>query len=387
VHVRGIAGVAVLLLFVAAAGCGHVPGGGSRQQGHGTVLQGAAQDSATLPEGYNPITSLAGDPGGSGVWFWDDTKSDLSIFRVDSQGNLQSWPVLSGAANVFQAISGFAVTSAGIAWLGINSTLTRLDSSSGAARTWQIPPPADNPAAESYQPSGQQGQHMVQGIAVASDSSHVAIAMSNASSVEIFDPSAGTFTQIAMPAASDDPVGVAYAPDGTLGIAVASYTTHREDSALLVPPGGAASPVMVRVADSSAISSDGASGFIVGSTSPSLVTAAGTVTPIVLPAAHPASITVMPDGDLAGITSAGILEFPANADSSASATAASVTLQLPGEQCLPAAGSYELAAPATPQPSPTGLCHPEADKMTVDGAGGVWVVPGTGGASVERLGT
>jgi hypothetical protein len=395
VHIRGIAGVVawVLLLLVAPAGCGHVPEGRSHHQGHGTVVQGVAQDSAALPAGYDPITSLVGDPDGTGVWFWDDTKSELSIFHIDSQGNLQSWPVLTGAANEFQAISGFAVTSAGIAWLGINSTLTRLDSSSGTARTWQIPAPARNPAAESFQPSGQQSQHLVQGIAVAADGSHVAIAMSNASSVEIFDASAGTFTQIAMPAASDDPVAVAYAGDGTLGIAVASYTTHREDSALLVAPGGAGSPVVVRVADSSAIASDRAEGFIVGSTRPSLVTTAGTATPIVLPLAslipvHAGlAINVMPDGDLAAITSAGILEFPANASSAASATSASVTLQLPAEQCQPEAPSYEVGTPTTPQPSPTGSCHPEADAMTVDSSGGVWVVPGTGGASVERLGT
>jgi hypothetical protein len=152
VHVRGIAGVSsVLVLLLAATGCGHVPSGKSHGHRHGTVFQASAQDLATLPEGCGPIMSLAGDPRGSGVWFWDSTKSDLSVFRVDSQGTLKSWPVLS-AANQFQAISGFAVTSAGIAWLGINSTLSRLDSSSGAAQTWQIPAPADNPAAESYLP-------------------------------------------------------------------------------------------------------------------------------------------------------------------------------------------------------------------------------------------
>src|SRR6266581_7338887 len=128
VHVRGIAGVSsVLLVLLAAAGCGHIPSGTSHRQGNGTVFQASAQASATLPQDYGPITSLAGDPDGSGVWFWDDTKTDLSIFRVDSQGTVKSWPVLSGAANQFQATYGFTVTTGGIAWLGINSTLTRLD--------------------------------------------------------------------------------------------------------------------------------------------------------------------------------------------------------------------------------------------------------------------
>jgi len=394
VRVRWIVGVSsVLLLLLAAAGCGHVPSGESHGHRHGTVFQASAQDSATLPQGYGPITSLAGDPDGSGVWFWDDTKSNLSIFRVDSQGTVKSWPVLSGAAYQFQAISGFTVTSPGMAWLGINSTLTRLDTNSGSAQTWQIPAPADNPAAESYVPQGPKGQHLVQGIAVAPDGSHVAIAMSNASSVELFDVSAGTFTQIAMPATSDDPEAVAYNPDGTLGIALANYTTHREDSALIVGPGGAGSPAVVPVADSSSVTSDGTSGFIVGSSHPSLVTTAGTATPIAVPptplfpAQTGSAITVMPDGDLAATTSAGVLEFPGHASSVATATSASLTLELPAEQCQRYAGSGAGGPPPTPQPSPTGLCHPEADAMTVDGAGGVWVVPGTGGASVERLGS
>jgi hypothetical protein len=81
----------------------------------------------------------------------------------------------------------------------------------------------------------------VQGIAVAPDGSHVAIAMNHSSSVELFDVSADTFTQIAMPTTSDEPVAVAYSPNGTLGIALANYTTHQENSALIVRPGGAGS--------------------------------------------------------------------------------------------------------------------------------------------------
>jgi len=394
VRVRGIAGVSsFMLLLLAAAGCGHVPYGKSLRQGHGTVLQASAQATTTLPQGYNPITSLAGDPNGSGVWFWDDTQSDLSIFHVDSQGTVKSWPVLSGAAAGFQAISGFAVTSAGIVWLGINSTLTRLDPSSGAVQTWQIPAPADNPIAESLLPPGLKGQHLVQGIAVAPDGSQVAIAISHASSVEVFDASTGTFAQIAMPTTSIEPKAVAYSPDGTLGIALASYTTHQDNSALLVAPGGASQPAMVPVADSSSITSGGTRGFILGLSSPSLVSTGGSATSITvptglfLPAQSGQAISVMPDGDLAAITSAGVLEFPGNASTAASATSASVTLQLPAQQCQPYAGSDAGGTPVTPTPSPTGLCRPEADAMTVDGVNGVWVVPGTGGASVERLGS
>src|SRR5262245_58974644 len=120
---RSIPGVLSVLLLLAAAGCGHVPfGKADRNHYSATLIQTSAQDSVTLPDGYGPITTLAGDPNGSGVWFWADTKSTLSISHVDGQGKLTSWPVLTGADNVGPDVSGLAVTSAGIVWLGINAT-------------------------------------------------------------------------------------------------------------------------------------------------------------------------------------------------------------------------------------------------------------------------
>src|SRR5271170_7976577 len=86
---RIVPGVLSVLLLLAAAGCGHVPfGKAPRNHPSATVVQTSARDSVTLPDGYGPITALAGDPNGSGVWFWDDTKTTLSIFHVDGQGTL-----------------------------------------------------------------------------------------------------------------------------------------------------------------------------------------------------------------------------------------------------------------------------------------------------------
>src|SRR5215813_3997306 len=159
-RVRSIPGVLAVLLLLAAAGCGHVPFGKADRNHSSAVVQTSAQDSVTLPDGYGPITTMAGDPNGSGVWFWADTQTTLSIFHVDGQGKLTSWPVLTGADNVGQAESGLTVTAAGMVWLGINATLTRLDPSTGAVRTWRIPVPADNPAAESFRPSNVQGLYL-----------------------------------------------------------------------------------------------------------------------------------------------------------------------------------------------------------------------------------
>jgi hypothetical protein len=224
-RIRSIPGVFSVLLLLAATGCGDVPFGKAHRNHFGTVVQTSAQDSVRLPDGYGPITTLAGDPSGSGVWFWADTKTTLSIFHLDGKGKLTSWPVLTGADNVYQAASGLAVTSAGMVWLGINATLTRLDPSTGAVQTWRIPAPADNSAAESFRPSNSQGQYLVQSIAASPDGSRIAIGMDPSSSVELFDPSAGTFTQIAMPATSDTPVSLAYAPDGTKGEASVTRET------------------------------------------------------------------------------------------------------------------------------------------------------------------
>src|SRR5215472_3275430 len=146
-QVRGIAGaLAGLLLALVVMSCGYARP--ERTSRPGTVIQTSAQVSASLGAGYGPIMSLVGDPDGSGVWLWDSTTSVVTVFHVDGQGTLTSWPVLSGSAYVNNEISGFAVTPAGVAWLGIDATLVRLDSKSGAVQTWKIPPPADNPAAE-----------------------------------------------------------------------------------------------------------------------------------------------------------------------------------------------------------------------------------------------
>jgi hypothetical protein len=65
-------------------------------------------------------------------------------------------------------------------------------------------------------PPDMTGLHAVQGLAAAPNG-QVAIAMTNSSSVEQFDSASGTFTQIPMPTANDEPLSVAYASNGTLG--------------------------------------------------------------------------------------------------------------------------------------------------------------------------
>jgi hypothetical protein len=385
---RGMAQVSsVLLVFLAAAGCGRIHAGQADRSG--TVVRASVQAPAALPEGYGPIMSLAGDGEGSGAWFWDFTTTVVSVFHVDGQGVLKSWPVLSGAAYQSQLVSGFAVTAVGVVWLGINSTLIRLDSNSGAVRTWQIPAPSDNPAAESYLPPPLKGQHLVQGIAVASDGGEVAIAMSHSSSVEIFDQSDETFSQVSLPASSDAPVAVAYAQDGSLGIGMADYKTHLQNAALIIEAGGAGSAAVVQVADSSSVTGYGKSSFIIGSTHPDMVSTAEVAAPVAVPTVplNPpqsgTAFTVMPDGYLAAIIKSGVIEFDGNAATVADATAGSVKLTLPAQVCGPGI----IAGEDSPEPAPPGPCLTDFNAMTVDSAGGVWVVPANNSSSVERIST
>jgi hypothetical protein len=296
--------------------------------------------------------------------------------------------VLSGADNSFQAESGLAVTSAGTVWLGINATLTRLDPSTGAVQTWRIPAPGDNPAAESFRPPEVQGLYLVEAIAASPDGSQIAIAMDLSSSVELFDPAAGTFTQIAMPAASDTPQSLAYAPGGTLGVGLANYQTHRWDTAVVVRPGTTSAPKPIPVPDSRSITTYDTSGFIVGAADPSLLTTTGTVTPITAPAAAAGAYTpdsghaiiALPNGVLGIIGKGGVFEYPGNATTVAAATAGSVTLQLPGVQC-----PVPISTNGSPPTTPTGPCHPGPSVIAVDGAGGIWVVPNTTNENVEQI--
>jgi hypothetical protein len=116
----------------------------------------------------------------------------------------------------------------------------------------------------------------------------------------------------------------------------------------------------------------------------SLLTTDGTVAPIAVPAAADApysqsAIIAMPNGQLGAIVQGGVMTYPGNAASVASATAGSLTLQLPGVQC-PVPQTF-----GSPEPSPSGPCYPEPSVMVVDGAGGIWVVPNTTNESVEQI--
>jgi len=396
----------VVCVVLVTAGCGEIRGHSPSHPTEpsdarsGSSLQGSqvtatVSDQASLPVGYDPVSELAGDPDGTGVWFWDVDASAVDLFHVDGQGALTSWPVLTGASYANErARSGLAVSTSGTVWLGINATLVSLNPLSGAVKAWTIPPPNDNPDAESYLPSKLAGTHAVQALATAPNG-EVAIAMSNSSSITEFNPSTTQFSVSNLPASSDEPLSLAFAEDGTLGVGIADLSTGgHADSLVLVTPSGSMQAVTVPQAGSAwEIAPFSASEFVVGSLQPYLVGTDGTVSQMQSPSSltgsgsAPTPIAVLPNDLVAGIGASGVVEFPNDATSQSSADASSVTLSLPPLPCVPGSpGSPPGLPPAALSQTSTTIpvsstttvppvCHPPAlDIMTVDGAGNIWIV-------------
>jgi len=99
------------------------------------LVQSSVRTSVRLPHRYQRVSSLVGDLARPGVWFWGATSSRISLFHLNRNGALKTWPVLplTGRPRTGSA-SGFAVTATGVAWLGLNSTLIRIETRTGQVR-------------------------------------------------------------------------------------------------------------------------------------------------------------------------------------------------------------------------------------------------------------
>ena len=352
-------------------------------------------DATYLPAGYDPITEIDGDPSGAGVWFWDSSASQVTIFHVDGNGTLTSWPVLTGSSfQNEQALSGIAVNTSGTVWFGMNTTLVALDPNTGKVHSWSIPEPGINVAALSFEPPNLAGIEAVQALAVG-PKGQVAIAMSSSNGVEVFDPVSATFTTVTLPAAGDEPLSVAYTSDGTLAIGMADLSTGGKATGIeLVSPTGATRSVSVAFPGSAwTIAPYSASEFIVGSVHPSLVGTDGTIRELAVPptlvgSSSATPMVVLSNGAMAGLTDDGLVEFPSDAATPSEAQAQSVTVSLPAPKTCPASvpslilpeGSPPVlpstttsTAPNTPTTVPS-CPAPAFDIMALDGAGNLWIV-------------
>ncbi|MGH9169979.1 MAG: hypothetical protein ACRD0Z_03785 [Acidimicrobiales bacterium] len=345
----------------------------------------AASEQLLNGEGqYGPIPYLLGSPSGPGVWFWDFSATDVTIFYWDGQSQLQSWNVLSGTSYAPpEASAGLTVDGQGNVWFGYNDTLFELDPTTADISTWSIPPPPTS-AAESQLPFGLQGIQAVTNVAVG-PTGRVAVALSSASGVEVLDPTTGSFSVIATPATAGTPVSVAWDQDGYLAVGLQSQQAGSKNSVVLVSP-SQTQTVVGGLPDTSAIAAFSSSEFVVGSSQPYLVTEQGGSTPVVLSTVlipnpgHPAPLPMNPEGQLVGGTSLGLLSFSATAASQSAATSSAVALSLPEAPC---AYGEQGSTPATtsPQASTTstgaGQLCPQGgfQAYAVDETGSIWVVP------------
>ena len=319
-----------------------------------SLAQVVVRHATTLSARYGPLLALAGAPTGDGVWF-TATAARLTLFRLGMAGTLTSWPLPAPASSVRASAGlGLAVTASGVAWIGVGSTLLRLDTKNSQLSTWQVP--VRGAGADS--------------VAVSQDG-RVAVAMSDSSSVQVLDPRVGTFKRITLPAAGDHPLAVGYARNGTLGIGYEHPGTPRAEAVLLVTRTGAQRSA--GVPQPTAVTPYGASGLLVGVTDLTVVPERGHPRSLALPADQRdfASVTPAPaplPGDrLAIAMDTAILTFPATT-SSAVAVAGSRLSVIPSPRCQPHRG-----------------CPAGYQLLATDSDGDLWVVPKADRRTVELV--
>lgn len=331
--------------------------------------------AATLSHRYGPLLAVAGARASGGLWF-AATAAQLTLFHLSMAGALKSWRLPAPASSVRAGAGvGLAVTTAGVAWIGVGSILLSLDTASSRLRTWQLPAQRTGEAYSRGPRYGHRpnwpGYSLADSVAVSPDG-RVAVATSHSTSVQVLDPRVATFRQIKLPSAGDQPLTVGYARNGTLGIGYQHLGTSRAGEVLLVSPTGAERST--HVPQPTAIAAYGASGLLVGVTKLAVVPERGHPRPLVLPAdsAGFASTATPPaslPGDRLGIAmDSAILTFPATAASSATATAQSALWLTPLPSCQPHHG-----------------CPAGYQLLATDEDGDVWVVPKADPRTVELV--
>ncbi len=179
------------------------------------------QTPITLP-GYGEPLALVGDPAGAGVWFIAGSKSREAIFHWDAiSRHLSTYPFATSSDPLpFGNQASLTLDSAGTVWAGVQSTLVRLNPSSGAVQRIHIPQLPTDPALVGG-PGGGPGQpprlfstHAISAVVSEADG-EIAITVTFSSILLIFNPVSGQFAQVDLPAV-DVPTSLNVLPAGTL---------------------------------------------------------------------------------------------------------------------------------------------------------------------------
>jgi hypothetical protein len=332
-----------------------------------SLARAVVRSTTTLPRGYGRLLAVAGARAGSGLWF-TAVAGQLKLFRLSTAGALQSWPLPTPARSVRASSGvGLAVSAAGVAWVGVGSTLVSFDTKTSHVSTWRLPAMTQSLSADRPQADRPQAD----AVAVSPDG-HVAVATSHSSAVSVLDPRDGTFRQITLPGAADQPLALGYARNGTLGIGYQHQGKPNSGAVLLVNRTGAV--WSVPVPQPAAVAAYGASGLLVGVTSLVVVEARGHPRPLVMPedSLDLAGLAIPPaplPGDrLAIATGTSILTFPARTTSKAIATGQSTLWVIPQPRCRPR------------QRCPAGY-----QLLASDSDGDLWLVPKADPRTIELV--
>jgi sugar lactone lactonase YvrE len=343
------------------------------------LRQSSVRAAVRLPHRYQRVSSLVGDLARPGVWFWGTAESRISLFHLNRNGAMTTWPVLPLSSRLRAgSASGFAVTATGVAWLGLNSTLIRVETRTGRVRSWNIPASR----------AGGTGRPAVDALAASSDG-QIAVAMSHSSAIQVFSQRTGRFTEVRLPAQADQARSMAFARNGTLGVSFTEPGHPGRAGVYLLPRTG---PLFVAtVDDATGVTPYGAGSLIVGVARPDLVTSTARVTRLVGPG-DLANLDVatsapaqLPDNKLSMVVGPGYLSYPAGAASVRAAKTSSVLYLAAPNSCgtvtvkLPGSGATQ---PTEPAPS---SCPWPFRLLASDSAGDVWVVPAASKRTVQLL--
>lgn len=343
------------------------------------LVQSSVRNAVSLPHRYQRVSSLVGDATRPGVWFWGTTSSRISLFHLNRNDTLKTWPVLPLSRRLRTgSASGFAVTATGVAWLGLNSTLIRIETRTGQVRSWTIP---------ALRAAGT-GRPAVEALA-ADANGQIAIAMSNSSAIALFSQRTGRFTEMTMPVSTYVPQSLAYARDGTLGVSFTDSNHPGWDRVYLLPRSG---PQFIEnVDDAVGVTPYGEHSLIVGVAKPDLVSSVGHVTRLVGPGdlihldVATSAPAQLPNNKLSSVVGPGYLSYPVGAQSVTAAKTSSVLYLAAPNSC----GTVTVKLPGSAATQPTepapSTCPWPFRLLTSDSAGDVWVVPAAGKRTVELL--
>lgn len=356
-------------------------GSGPDQAGSASLDQaGIALYPLTLPSGYSIPVAIATVPGGTGVWTVAGSKKGTTLFRYDQQTSaLKQFPVQcpTGPSPTVGLRAELTVTSGGATvWLGLNQTLAKLTPATGQLTCIALPTRNLGATTLDHQPPMLHGYAEVEGTAVSPDGSTVAVGRAGATSIQLYDTLAGTWTSMALPNAEEaSQVGsdVAYLPDGDL-LATANNTATHADQLLMstskgfvpVDAAGAATTVAARgdlfaAASSTSLSMGSDTGGVAKAATVGLAQSSGLS---YIPSGTVGEPAVpLGNGEIAVPSASGIVIVEASTGGSHELSLGTTIAGLPGVLSSPAAVPTTQEVPIN------------AEEVAVDQSGDLWFIP------------